>query len=199
MGGWLLFGQGPPTLETSLVLKGQIGTVSELAWLPNSKILATGSYQVSDGIVRLWNTQGQTLATLSGYQCCIESLDWSPDGKILAAGSRGSNGDSVQLWDANGKMLATLKGHEDNLLELGGFGIDWSPDGKMLAIGSHHKKARLWLWQINREVDLTGFASDSSILSVKWSPDGEFLAAGSDDKTVRLWQLKDIKTAIAKN
>jgi len=76
-------------------LRGQRSTVWSLAFSPDNKTLASGSFDFS---VKLWETMtGAELTTLSGHQSTVHSLAFSPDGKTLASGSYDQ---TVKLWAA---------------------------------------------------------------------------------------------------
>jgi len=98
-------------------LKGHTGAVVGLAFSPDSKTLASASY---DGTLKSWDmTTGKERATLGEYEGCLGYVAFSPDGKTLATGAIGSPipfpdlGD-VKLWDvATGKVRTILKGNTD--------------------------------------------------------------------------------------
>jgi WD40 repeat protein len=76
-------------------LTGHTDTVFSVAFSPDGKILASGSW---DDTIRLWdvNTGRPIGQPLTGHTSSVESVAFSPDGKTLASGS----GDhTIRLWD----------------------------------------------------------------------------------------------------
>lgn len=113
-------------------LKGHNGAVVAVAFSPDSKTLASASY---DGRLKLWDmTTGKERATLGEYRGCLGCVAFSPDGKTLASGAIGSPGLFPDLYNVNlrdvasGKIRTTLKGKT-----LFVHSVAFSPDGLLLA------------------------------------------------------------------
>jgi WD40 repeat protein len=116
-------------------LKGHADYVSSVAFSPDSKTLASGSY---DQTIRLWEVaSGQSLRELKGHTGAVRSMAFSPDGKTLPSGSYDQ---TIRLWEvASGQSLPELKGHTGAVRSMA-----FSPDGKTLASGSEDQTIRLW-------------------------------------------------------
>src|SRR5439155_1623168 len=104
-----------------LTLSGHSGPVYSVAWSPDGKRLATGSY---DKTAKVWDAEaGKELLTLGGHRDRVWSVAWSPDGKRLATGS-GEIGRAA--WGGGaGKEVLAVGGNSG--------GVDngaWSREGK---------------------------------------------------------------------
>ncbi len=66
-------------------LKNHSNWVKSVAFSPDGKYLASGSY---DNTVKLWSVESQKeVVTLQGHSDWVTSVAFSPDGKYLASGS----------------------------------------------------------------------------------------------------------------
>jgi WD40 repeat protein/putative methionine-R-sulfoxide reductase with GAF domain len=167
-------------LERSL--KGHSGWVTTIAFSPDGKRLASGSW---DQTVKLWEpSTGQQLSTSKMKE--IQALAFSRDGRWLAI-ENSSN--TVTLRDATtGQEIRALASDKP----LGPLGSNWvysiafSPDGQWLATGLDDKTVRLWDVNTGRKVrDFT--TSRRHITYIAFSPDGRLLASGDDDRTITIW------------
>ena len=76
-----------------LIHRGYVNQVNALSWSPNSRSIASGSY---DGTVQVWNARtGETLYTYLGHRNTVAAVAWSPDGRYIASGSWDL---TVQVW-----------------------------------------------------------------------------------------------------
>ena len=170
-----------------LTLKGHSSYVLSVAFSPDSKRLASASWDKS---IKLWDTvTGTELLTLKGHSRGVYSVAFSPDGKRLASGSDDA---TIKLWDtATGTELLTLKGHSSVV-----HSVAFSPDGKSLASGSWDKTVKLWDTVTGKEL-LTLKGHSKAVGSVAFSPGGKRLASGSGDKTIKLWDTLTGKELLA--
>ncbi|MEM7712191.1 MAG: WD40 repeat domain-containing protein, partial [Cyanobacteria bacterium P01_A01_bin.68] len=83
------------------VLKGYGDSVSSVSFSPEgrTRTLASGNW---DSTVKLLNTEGKLIKTLSGHQAPVLDVSFSPDGETLASASDDNN---IILWNLDLKNL----------------------------------------------------------------------------------------------
>lgn len=173
-------------------LKGHRDGVSSVAFSPDGKWLASGSWKI-DGTVKLWNLNQLEPEPISfkgkGHTDGITSVAFSPDGKTLASAG---NDRKICLWNVERPDTdpIVLQNHNGRV-----WSIAFSPDGKLLASASDDWELQVWnLENLDPKypvhVRLKGHSAWVS--SVAFSPDGKTLASGSFDRSIRLWRINQI-------
>lgn len=154
--------------------------IKSVAFSPDSRLLATGSADMSARILRL--SDGELLRELDGHTGHVLAVEFSPDGSLLATGA----GDSgVRVWEvASGDRLFLFVGHTNPVVD-----VDWSPDGRFLVDASADRTARI--------MDVGGVGAGRIVASllghrdglraVEYSGDGRAIATTSEDGTTRVW------------
>ena len=110
-----------------LVLRGHEDAVSEVAWDPAGRRVASAS---SDNTVRVWDGEtGGELSVLCGHEDAVIGVAWDPTGRRVASASSDK---TVRVWDGEtGRELSVLRGHENEVM-----GVAWDPAGRRLASAS---------------------------------------------------------------
>ena len=170
----------PGTIITSF--RGHLDFVGAIAWSPNSKQIASGSY---DSTVRVWSAEsGQTTVTFLGHTDGVNSVAWSPDGRSIASSSEDQ---TVRVWDAQtGRQTLLYTGHSDPV-DL----VAWSPDGTRIASAD---RCTVQIWNATTGASYLTYrghiqerAHEYMMFGLAWSPSGFYLASGSEDKTIQVW------------
>lgn len=169
--------------KVQLALKiGPLAPVAALAFSPDNKLLAAGSY----GQVAIWDlTIGKPAKVLHNVLGAVNDLRFSPDGKILAvAGGQPAGKGDLRLYQASDwKLLGVLRGHDDVV-----FSVSFSPDGKKLASASFDHT--LGLWDVEKLQLLKAYKAHSDfVYAIAFAPSGTHVFSASKDRTVQMTDL----------
>lgn len=159
------------------VLAGHEDVVASVAWRPDGRQLASGSY---DRTVRIWDlTSGKSLRTLTMHSDFVTSVTYSPDGKLLASGSKDR---SVRVTEAaTGAGKYTLSDRDDDVLA-----VAFHPDGKSVVAAGHEPRLSWWnMADGTRARAVTGHRG--AVHELAFDARGKLLASAGADGTVRLW------------
>jgi len=180
----LLAPAGPPSWQAFTVeratLRGHTREVGSVAFSPDGKRLATGSY---DGNAKLWNlTTGQEELHLPGTDGSVHQVTFSRDGQSLAVAA---NTQSARLWDLTTGQERT--GFQPSAVGKGSF-VTFSRDGQLLA-SALGNDVKVWDLVAGKEWATLRGHTDQVNPGSSFAPQGTLLATGSYDCTVRLWDV----------
>jgi WD40 repeat protein/transcriptional regulator with XRE-family HTH domain len=156
-------------------LEGHRGMVVSLAWSPDGKRLASGSWGHGSDHLFIWDSQSWTrLEVIDDPNELVFSVAWSADGeRLVSAGTDGI----LRWWNPqNGHCLLSRQGHEGPVQSL-----RVSPDGRLLASCGDDGAIQVWQPDSGEHVatlrrdrpyerlDITGIKglSDAQILTLK--------------------------------
>jgi WD40 repeat protein len=184
-----------------LDLRGKSGKVCSLAFSPDSRLLASGSWHYvrwamhheNIGEVQLREVGTQKQRRLYGVNPTSHCVAFSPDGTVLAS----SGADRIiTRWNVASGAATSFAGPSRLVTSL-----TFSPDGEAIVTGSgdwvtpaRGGAVQLWTWRkpnrwgLNTSREISRLDTRGAVLALAYSPDGTTLAVGCDDGEVRLWE-----------
>jgi WD40 repeat protein/predicted Ser/Thr protein kinase len=172
------------------VLRGHTGAVTEVAFTPDGRQLASVSQKVGDwagdDTVGVWEVDSAGLPVLRGHTSYVYPVAYSPDGRWIASGGWDKK---IRLWDAaTGVECATLP-HPGIVAALA-----FTPNGTRLVSGGD-LNGELLLWDPATAQIQGRVAAGKGVRSLAISPDGTRIAAGCYDlKAGWTMRISDIAT-----
>lgn len=122
-------------------LKGHTGWILCVAWSPDNKYIATGSY---DRTVRIWDAKtGAALGdAMKGHTQWVTGLAWEPyhlrENDVSRVASCSKDG-SIKIWNADIRRVdVSMSGHTASVTC-----VKWSGGGHIYS-GSQDKTIRMW-------------------------------------------------------
>jgi WD40 repeat protein len=163
------------TISSQVVLTGHNNPVRVLAWSPDGKTLASAA---EDNTIKLWDSSGKTIKTITDLTSPVYSLFWSPDGKTFIVGNKRIY-DSQGNFQAESGMAITAK----------------SPDGKTDLFTDYQENSGniLRLQSSDGKILSTFSVPNGFFQQIAWSPDGKIIAAGGQNaknagpSNIRVW------------
>jgi WD40 repeat protein len=167
--------------QDPLALRGHVGIISDLAFSPDGRRLASTTTGESD--VTIWDTTtAQDVLTLR-HTMPVGGVTFSPDGRQIASAGYDM---TVRLWDAaTGRETRILHGHTHSVC-----GVAFTPDGRGLVSAGADQSIRTWDVATARadRVIRTGIGL---INDMALSPDGRRVAAVHyPSGTTKVWDLE---------
>jgi WD40 repeat protein len=164
-----------------VTLKGyQAAINNEVVFSSDSQKIATSSY---DGVIKVWNLNGQELFSTTGDTMEIEG------GWYLSKITFNASSDIVAVASRDGTTrLYNLKGQEINRLKLlpRANHLTFTPDGKQLLISDDTTTG---IWNIDNQSSSLINPKRGTISQIKYSPDGKILAVTGANESVQVWTL----------
>jgi WD40 repeat protein len=156
-------------IETSREIrtfKGFSNSVDKVAFHPNGRIIAAGSYSK----VKLWDLYtGRELLSIQGSSPVV----YSPSGRYLLTAYGGT---TLKLWTVdNGRLgVRSFQGRHDKHI----FCAAFSADGRYVVTGSSDRTIKLWDVSSGKEIrTFTGHTK--LIFTAVFSPDGRYILSGA--------------------
>jgi WD40 repeat protein len=174
---------GEKKTDSFVTLKGHKEEVYSVAFTPDGKFLATGSF---DNTIKLWDVarakEIRTFGGAAGHKDMVLSVAISPNGQLLASGSGGRGADnSLKIWDIPSDNPLRTFADKDAINA-----VALNPDGKFLATAGKDGSVKIWsAGDFKQLYNLTGHTGP--VTGVAFSANGQVLASSGADRTIRFW------------
>ncbi len=132
------------------------------------------------GVAKLWDIEGNELATFERHSWGIVDIDFSPESDLVLTAS---NDSTAMLWDLEGNFITQFVGHRRAVRS-----CYFSPDGTKILSASSDGTARLW----NLKGDeLAQFVGHKQLISeAHFIDNGNKIVTASYDCTAKLWDIQ---------
>jgi WD40 repeat protein len=108
--------------------------ITTLQFSMQGNMLAAGA---PNGIIQIWNSDGQTLPTPAPHRAAVLSFAFSADGSILASGGADN---AIKIWDVrNSRFVRALEGHSSAVTALA-----FAHACDIIASGSEDSTMKIW-------------------------------------------------------
>lgn len=157
----------------------QSSDVTSLTWNPDGQTLATAS--TIENAIRIWNMEGNLLATLCGHKDTVMTLKWNSKGNLLLSASLDKK---CILWNADTwQALREFQYHSGPVTD-----VDWQNED---IFASCSTDKLIFVCKMDSDQPLHTLQSHTADINcIEWNKSGDVLASCGDDKLVKLWNTK---------
>jgi WD40 repeat protein len=153
--------------------------VTGVDWSVNEKIVTCGD----DGKIKLWDTAGNNIWTITGHMNYIGCVRFSSDGNYIISASRDK---TVKIWNASdGSIVRTLTGHTREVKY-----IDVSDDMAQIVSGAIDSTIRVWDFNTGSLLHTFSKPNSGKVYCVDFKPGTtRFITAGTSNGDVQVWDM----------
>src|SRR5439155_22020320 len=180
-----------PPAGVTATLKGHTEALYAVAFSPDGKLIATGSF---DKTIKRWDLSGKEIRTLGGppgHQNLVLAVAFSHNGQMLASGS---SDNSTKIWDVPSNSPLREFAFAAPVLT-----VATSADGTKVAGGGADGSIKVWNAADGKPAQ-TIAGHSGTINGLAYSANNQLLASAGADHTLRFWNAADgkpISTVIA--
>jgi WD40 repeat protein len=153
------------SFSPTALLTGHRGSVDEVQYSPNGRLIASRSF--NDSTIRIWDVETTKELGVLSFSSPPEQMQFSADGDFLSSVERSG---IVTLWDA----ITWTANSRFSSRDVPASQAVFTPDGQAILVV--HQDGMLQLWDVHSGKKLHHFqAPNDSIYSLQFSPDERFL------------------------
>jgi WD40 repeat protein len=159
--------------------------LTALAYHPDGKILAAGTYQE---VILIDPAKGDVVGKIPDQANRVTAIAFNKSGDRLAvaSGDPGKSG-QIRLYDFKDGAAKSLSAKTDAHADII-YAFTFSPDGKYLASAGYDRNIKLWNTTNNDDPILLQDHSDT-IYGLSFHPDGKLLASAAADRAVKICNI----------
>jgi len=193
-----LVAPGLKTVDGKAVKAAHLSLVDSMAYSPDGKYLASGSFQE----VAIWDPHtGEQRHKIKGFAHQVVAIAFSPDGKLMGiTGGEPTVEGEVKVFEVGTwKQITDIKnGHSDTV-----YGIAFSPEIKVPVPGQKDKFVTahyiatssadkfVKVWELPSGKFVKSFEGHTHhVLDIGWMADGKLLASAGADNAVKVWDFE---------
>ena len=172
--------------ESQVGFKLNVDNLTKIAFSPKGDMLASTT---NDGVISLWESNGNLIKTLEGHADRINQLLFSPNGKFIAS----IGDDDVKLWRNDGDLIKTLVDSSARRY----IQVFFSPDSQAIAVIENRRLVKIWNSGDGKIIETVELKNEDKISNFIFSPDSNFFAATIGgfrvaNKEIKIWSVDGV-------